>query len=82
MKNSTIVKTGVAGSAIVAVCCFTPVLVLLLGSIGLSAWLGWLDYILLPALAIFLGASVYGLWRCRGALACRLQKSTDKTDIT
>ena len=34
------------------------------------AWLGWIDYILLPALAVFLGVTAYGLWRYRrgGAL--------------
>jgi len=63
MKDTTILKTGVIGSVIAAICCFTPVLVILLGALGLSAWLGWIDYVLLPALAIFLGLTAYGLWR-------------------
>jgi len=70
MKDVTIVKTGVAGSVIAALCCFTPILVILLGAVGLSAWLGWLDYVLFPALAIFLGITGYGLWRRRQAMAC------------
>ena len=70
MKDATIIKTGVAGSVIAALCCFTPILVLLLGAVGLSAWLGWLDYVLLPALAIFLGITGYGLWRRQQAAAC------------
>lgn len=70
MKDATIIKTGVAGSIITALCCFTPVLVILLGAVGLSAWLGWLDYVLFPALAIFLGITGYGLWRRRQATAC------------
>lgn len=37
-----------------AVCCFTPLLVIVLGAVGLSSWLGWLDYVLLPGLALFL----------------------------
>ena len=44
-----------AGTAVTALCCFTPVLVVLLGAVGLSAWLGWLDYVLLPALIVFAG---------------------------
>ena len=48
---------------IAAVCCFTPVLVIGLGAVGLSAWLGWLDYVLLPALAVFLAISGYALVR-------------------
>jgi len=66
MKDATLLTTGVVGSVIAAICCFTPVLVILLGALGLSAWLGWIDYVLLPALAIFLGITVYGLW-CRQA---------------
>lgn len=47
-----------AGTVVAAACCFTPVLVMLLGVLGLSAWLAWLDYVLLPALAIFAGLTV------------------------
>ncbi|MEQ8249571.1 MAG: mercury resistance system transport protein MerF [Alphaproteobacteria bacterium] len=63
MKDRNILRTGIIGSVIAAICCFTPVLVIVLGAVGLSAWLGWLDYVLFPALAIFLGVTGYGLWR-------------------
>lgn len=63
MKDRTILRTGIAGTVIAAICCFTPVLVITLGAVGLSAWLGWLDYVLLPALAVFLALAAYGLWR-------------------
>lgn len=63
MKDAAILTTGIAGAVIAALCCFTPVLVILFGAVGLSAWLGWLDYVLLPALALFLGITAYGLWR-------------------
>lgn len=62
MTNKKLLCTGAAGSVITAICCFTPVLVLLLGAVGLSAWLGWIDYVLFPALAVFLGITVYALW--------------------
>jgi len=35
----------------------------LFGVVGLSAVLGWLDYVLLPALAVFIGITLYALWR-------------------
>jgi len=70
MKNATIIKTGLIGTVIAAICCFTPVLVILFGVAGLSAWLGWLDYVLLPALAVFAGSTAYGLWRRQRAAAC------------
>jgi mercuric ion transport protein len=44
MNNRTLLGTGIAGSVIAAVCCATPILVILLGAIGLSAWVGRLDY--------------------------------------
>ena len=40
-----------------------PLLVLLLGVVGLSAWLAWLDYVLLPALVLFLGLAAWALIR-------------------
>lgn len=79
MKNATIMRTGLIGSVILAVCCFTPALVILLGTLGLSAWLGWLDLVLLPALAIFIAIAVYGLWRRRRNAACG-ETSTDRKE--
>ena len=70
MKDATIIKTGISGTVIAAICCFTPVLVVGLSVVGLSAWLGWLDYVLLPALAVFTGVTVYGLWRRQLAASC------------
>ena len=65
MKDRSLLGTGIIGTAIAAVCCFTPALVVLLGALGLSAWLGWLDYVLLPALALFAGLTVYAVIRMR-----------------
>lgn len=63
-------RVGVGGALVVALCCFTPVLVVLLGAIGLSALTGYLDYVLLPALVAFVGLAMYALWRKRQADAC------------
>jgi len=65
LKDKNLVKTGAAGAVVLGVCCFTPLLVVGLGAIGLSAWLAWADYILLPGLVIFLGLTGYGLWRLK-----------------
>ena len=70
MKDATILKTGIVGTVIAAVCCATPVLVIALGALGLSAWVSGLDYVLLPALAVFLGLTAYGLWRRNRAAPC------------
>ena len=57
--------TGIIGTVVAALCCFTPLLVVLLGAVGLSAMLGWLDVVLLPVLAIFVGLTIYALARRR-----------------
>jgi len=46
-----------------ALCCFTPVLVVLMGVVGLSVLVGWLDYVLMPALIFFIALTVYAVWR-------------------
>jgi mercuric ion transport protein len=61
MNDRKLLRTGIIGSVIAAICCFTPALVVLLGALGLSAWLAWLDYVLLPTLVLFLGITAYVL---------------------
>lgn len=70
MDNRTLLRTGVAGSVVAAVCCATPILVILFGVLGLSAWVGWLDYVLIPALLVFVGITIYALHRRRIEAAC------------
>ena len=70
MKKSTLLKTGIIGSAIAALCCFTPLLVMLLGAIGLSAWVGHLDVVLMPALLFFVALTVYAVVKREGESCC------------
>jgi mercuric ion transport protein len=64
-KGKGLLKTGLIGSAVTALCCFTPVLVFTLGAVGLASILAWLDYVLLPMLAVFLAITGYALWQRR-----------------
>jgi mercuric ion transport protein len=57
----------VIGTLVAALCCFAPVLVVLLGVVGLSALVGVLDYVLVPALAFFVALTGYALWRRKRA---------------
>jgi len=77
MKKSTLLKTGIAGTALAALCCFTPVLVILFGAIGLSAWVGHLDAVLMPALLLFLGLTVYAFLKKEKGECC---ETGDKTE--
>ena len=54
---------GIIGTLITALCCFTPILVMILGLVGLSALTGYLDYVLLSALGAFILLTLYALWR-------------------
>ncbi len=67
MNERRLMRIGIVGTVVAAVCCFTPVLVILLGAIGLSAVIGMLDYVLFPALALFLGIMIYAPWKRRTA---------------
>ncbi len=68
-RHDTLLKFGILGTVFVALCCFTPLLVVLLGAVGLSAALGWLDLVLFPALAVFIGITLYALWKRQNAQA-------------
>ena len=63
MKDATLIRTGVIGAVLAALCCFTPVLVILLGAVGLSALTGYLDVVLIPALVFFVGLAAYAIHR-------------------
>ncbi len=82
MDNRTLLKTGIVGSVIAAVCCATPILFIVLGTLGLSAWLGWLDYVLLPALVFFVGITIYALLRRRTeAVGCAVGVEQEQQKI-
>ena len=59
---------AVIGTILVALCCFTPVLVIVLGAIGLSSLTPYLDYVLLPALVVMIIITVlaYRKWKRTG----------------
>lgn len=63
MQDRTLLRVGIVGTVIAALCCFTPVLVVLVGVVGLSAITGYLDFVLFPALVFFIGLTAYAVWR-------------------
>lgn len=67
---NTLVRASIIGTVLVALCCFTPILVLLLGVVGLSALTSYLDYVLLPALVVFVGLTIYAVRRKQKMDAC------------
>jgi mercuric ion transport protein len=59
MKHKKTFIAGLIGTFVVLLCCATPILVILLGTIGLGAITGYLDYVLIPVLVVFLGLTFY-----------------------
>jgi len=47
-QNTRLIGTGVAGALLSMLCCFTPVLIILLSALGLTAFVASLDYVLVP----------------------------------
>ncbi len=58
MNVRSLLHLGIVGSIVTAICCFTPLLVVLLGMAGLTALIAYLDMILLPALAVFIAITL------------------------
>ena len=72
MSDRTLITTGAIGGALAAICCATPLLAVVLGAAGLTAWLAKADYVVIPVLLICLGLVGLGLHRRRvAARACR-----------
>lgn len=69
--SSQISKKGMlaalAGTVLVVICCFTPILVVLLGAVGLSYFTPYLDMVLLPALVIMIVLTIVSYLRWRKA---------------
>jgi mercuric ion transport protein len=65
MRDRTFIMTGAVGAVVAAVCCATPLLALVFGAVGVTAWLAKADYVLIPALLLCLGLIGFGLYRRR-----------------
>jgi mercuric ion transport protein len=67
MNDRKLLGTGLIGAVVAIVCCATPILPIMLAGIGLSVAVGYLDYVLLPAMAVFAAIAVYAVLKRRGA---------------
>lgn len=65
--DRTLITTGTIGAVIAAICCATPLLAIVFGTLGLTAWLASADFVLIPALLICSG------WSASGSIAAAQQ---------
>jgi mercuric ion transport protein len=61
MTRNRMLVTGIVGFLVSMLGCVTPALVGLLAAFGATGSMGWLDYVLLPAMAIFIALIVYAI---------------------
>ncbi|WP_375600411.1 mercury resistance system transport protein MerF [Devosia sp. Naph2] len=61
-QANRLLRGGLGGALFAALCCFTPLLVVVLTGAGLSAVTGWLDYALFPLLFVSLAVVAQALW--------------------
>ncbi|MBZ0146702.1 MAG: mercury resistance system transport protein MerF, partial [Pseudorhodoplanes sp.] len=52
LGDRTLITTGSVGAIIAAICCATPLLAVVFGVLGLTAWLATADYVAIAALLI------------------------------
>jgi mercuric ion transport protein len=78
MQDRALITTGAVGGVIAAICCATPLLAVVFGAVGLTAWLAKADYVLIPALIICLGLVGIGLSRRRAAVESCCGHSSSK----
>lgn len=71
MNDGSLITAGAIGAILAAICCATPLLAVVLGGIGLSAWLAKADYIVMPVLFLGIALVGFGLYRRHIATTCR-----------
>lgn len=59
MSKKSLFRAGIIGTVLAALCCFTPVLVVVLPALGLASLLPKLDALLLPAM---LALAAFTFW--------------------
>ncbi len=64
-QNTKLLGTGVAGALLSMLCCFTPVLVIMLSALGLTAFVAKLDYVLVPVFIASIALVIFALVRRR-----------------
>ena len=73
MKDHALVTAGAVGAVLAAICCAAPLLAVMLGAFGLTAWLANGAYVLIPVLLICLWLIVMRFRRRRTATAASEQ---------
>ena len=75
-QNGKLIGVGAAGAALSMLCCATPVLAILLGALGLTAFAAKLDYVLIPVFIASIALVIFALVRRRRSCAAKTPEPT------
>ena len=74
-QNAKLIGAGVTGALVSMLCCVTPVLAVLLGALGLTAWVSKLDYVLIPVFVASIGLVIFAIVRRKRACSAKMTQS-------
>jgi mercuric ion transport protein len=75
-QNTKLIGTGAAGAVLSFLCCVTPVLAVLLGGLGVTAFVAKLDYVLVPVFVASIALVIFALVRRRRSCAVKTPEPT------
>ena len=64
-QNTKLIGIGAGGAALSMLCCATPVLAVLLGALGFTAFVAKLDYVFVPVFVASIALVIFALVRRR-----------------
>jgi mercuric ion transport protein len=70
-QNTKLIGVGAAGAVVSMLCCATPVLAVLLGALGVTAFVAKLDYVLAPVFIASIALVIFALVRRRRNCAAK-----------
>jgi len=70
MNDRSLIATGGVAAVLAAICCATPILAIILGGIGLTAWIAKADYVVMPVLLLGLALVGFGFYRRQIGASC------------
>jgi len=70
-QNTKLIGAGAAGAVALLMCCVTPMLAVLLGALGLTAFVAKLDYVLVPVFVASVALVIFALVRRRRSCAAK-----------
>jgi len=75
-QNTRLIGMGAVGAVLSLLCCVTPVLAILLGALGLTAFVAKFDYVLVPVFVASVALITFALVRRRRSCGAKTPEPT------